>query len=235
VTGPSILLIEDDTLTRLEIARHLRVRDYQVTEADGVRSALRAWDQRRTDALLVDLGLPDGDGVDVIRAVRRTSSAAVIVLSARGSETAKVEALDAGADDYLTKPFSMAELDARVRAVLRRVGRPEADPSGVIHNGTLTVDRVAHEVRVGSRRLALTPREFQILAELLSHPGRLVTRGRLLRAVWGEAYGDADHYIHVYVSQIRRKLAAVDREGELSDLLVTEPGVGYRVRLGGQS
>ena len=235
MSGPSILLIEDDDLTRLEIARHLRVRDYQVTEAEGVRAALRAWDQRRTDVLLVDLGLPDGDGVDVIRAVRRTSTAAIIVLSARGSETAKVEALDAGADDYLTKPFSTAELDARVRAVLRRASRPEADPSGVIRNGTLLVDRLAHEIRVGSQPVALTPREFQILAELLSHPGRLVTRGRLLRAVWGEAYGDEDHYIHVYVSQIRRKLAAVDPNGELRDLLLTEPGVGYRVRLAGQS
>jgi two-component system KDP operon response regulator KdpE len=154
----------------------------------------------------------------------------VVVLSARGEESTKVAALEQGADDYVTKPFSPAELQARIRAVLRRAAGPTADPGGVIRNGLLEVDPVAHEVRVRGVTVALVPREFQILAELVAHPGRLVTRGRLLRAVWGEAYSGEDHYIHVYVSQIRKKLAASDPDGGLADLLTAEPGVGYRVR-----
>jgi two-component system KDP operon response regulator KdpE len=140
-----------------------------------------------------------------------------------------VEALEAGADDYVTKPFGTAELHARLRAVLRRAAGPAADAAGRVTTGPLTLDAVRHEVRVGDRRVELTPREFEVLRVLLAHPGRLVTRGRLLRAVWGEAYSGEDHYVHVFVSQIRRKLAAADPDGALRDLITTEPGVGYRV------
>lgn len=230
-SGPTILLVEDDDGTRAEVARNLRSHGYGILEAGSVAAALRAWEARRPDVVLVDLGLPDRDGLLVIQRVRRDGAVPVVVLSARGEEKTKVEALEAGADDYVTKPFSMAELQARIRALLRRSTGREADPGGILRNGSLEIDPIAHEVRVSGRAVALVPREFQILAELAAHPGRLVTRGRLLRAVWGEAYSGEDHYIHVYVSQIRKKLAAADPDGELSDLLVAEPGVGYRVRI----
>ena len=229
---PTALLVEDDDPTRAEVARNLRAHGHAVVEAASAGAALRAWEARRPDVVLLDLGLPDRDGLTVVRRMRRESTVPIIILSARGEEASKVAALDAGADDYVTKPFSTAELHARIRAVLRRGARPAADPAGVLRNGTLELDPVAHEVRVAGATVPLVPREYQILAELLVHGGRLVTRGRLLRAVWGEAYDREDHYIHVYVSQIRKKLAAVDPEGHLDDLLVTEPGVGYRVRPG---
>ena len=229
-TGPAILLVEDDEATRAEVARNLRAHGYRIAEAGSVADALRSWELRHPDVVLLDLGLPDRDGTEVVRRVRRDGAVPVIILSARGEEATKVQALELGADDYVTKPFSPAELQARIRAVLRRTGGRAADPGGIIRNGSLEVDPVAHEVRVGATSVSLVPREYQILAELVSHPGRLVTRGRLLRAVWGEAYSGEDHYIHVYVSQIRKKLAAADPRGELSDLLTAEPGVGYRVR-----
>jgi two-component system, OmpR family, KDP operon response regulator KdpE len=230
-TGPTILLVEDDSATRAEVARNLRAHGYRIVEADSVRGALGAWEMRRSDVVLLDLGLPDGDGLEMVRHVRKAGAVPIVILSARGEEATKVAALEQGADDYVTKPFSTAELHARIRAVLRRAGGGAADAGGVVRNGSLEVDPVRHQVTVRGTPVMLVPREFQILVELLSHPGRLVTRGRLLRAVWGEAYRGEDHYIHVYVSQIRKKLAAADPEGELTDLLVAEPGVGYRVRL----
>ncbi|HJT64573.1 MAG TPA: response regulator transcription factor [Candidatus Limnocylindria bacterium] len=229
-TGPTVLLVEDDEATRAELVRNLRGHGYRVAEAATAAAAMRAWEARRPDAVLLDLGLPDRDGLDVIRQIRKEGTVPIVVLSARGGEATKVEALERGADDYVTKPFSTAELHARIRAVLRRTGGAAADQGGVIRNGSLEVDTVRHAVRVDGAPVALVPREFQILAELVAHPGRLVTRGRLLRAVWGEAYSGEDHYVHVYVSQIRKKLAAADRTGGLADLLVAEPGVGYRVR-----
>lgn len=230
VSGPTVLIVEDDEETRAELARNLRLSGYGVVEAGDAGEALRRWEARRPDLILLDLGLPDRDGLAVVRAVRRVATTPIVILSVRGEESTKVAALDGGADDYLTKPVGMAELHARVRAVLRRAGGPDADAAGVVRNGTLELDPLAHRVRIDGRSVELVPREFQILSVLLAHPGRLVTRGRILRAVWGEAYADADHYVHVYVSQIRRKLAAADPEGTLGDLIVTEPGVGYRVR-----
>ena len=228
--GPTILLIEDDDATRAEVARNLRLHGFAVVEAPDATEALRRWEARRPDLLLLDLGLPDRDGLVVVARVRREATTPIVILSARGEEATKVEALDRGADDYLTKPFGMPELHARIRAALRRSAGPAADDSGVIRNGSLVLDAPAHEVRVKGRRVQLGPREFQILAVLLANPGRLVTRGRLLRAVWGEAYQGEDHYIHVHLSQLRKKLAASDPTGGLGDLIVTEPGVGYRVR-----
>jgi two-component system KDP operon response regulator KdpE len=228
--GPEILLVEDDAATRAEVARNLRAHDYRIVEAGTVAEGFRSWQNRRADVVLLDLGLPDRDGTELVRRIRKESAVPILVLSARGEEATKVEALELGADDYVTKPFSPAELQARIRALLRRAAGPASEAGGVIRNGRLSLDPVAHEVRVGTTAVALVPREYQILAELVSHPGRLVTRGRLLRAVWGEAYAGEDHYIHVYVSQIRKKLAAADPDRELADLLTAEPGVGYRVR-----
>ena len=228
--GPHLLLVEDDEETRTALRRDLAARGYQVDEAADGNAALARWDASRPDLVLLDLGLPDMDGLRVLRAIRRGSTTPVLVLSAREAEATKVEALEHGADDYVTKPFGMAELHARLRAAIRRSAGPAADPAGRIATGPLVMDLGRHEVTVNGQRVDLTPREYELLKVLLSHGGRLVTRGRILRAVWGQAYGGEDHYVHVFVSQVRRKLAAKDPDGELADLFVTEPGVGYRVR-----
>jgi two-component system, OmpR family, KDP operon response regulator KdpE len=228
--GPLVLLVEDEDATRTALDRHLTARGYRVDEANDVRSALARWEARRPDLIMLDLGLPDRDGTDLIRRVRREAETPILVLSARDAEQTKVEALELGADDYVTKPFGTAELLARLHALLRRSAGPAADAVGRMAIGPLVLDAARHAVTVGERPVELTPREFEVLRVLLTHQGRLVTRGRLLRAVWGEAYQGEDHYVHVYVSQIRRKLAAVDADGALRDLIVTEPGVGYRVR-----
>ena len=228
--GPLVLLVEDEDATRTALDRHLTARGYRVDEANDVRSALARWEARRPDLIMLDLGLPDRDGTDLIRRVRREAETPILVLSARDAERTKVEALELGADDYVTKPFGTAELLARLHALLRRSAGPAADAVGRMAVGPLVLDAARHAVTVADRPVELTPREFEVLRVLLTHQGRLVTRGRLLRAVWGEAYQGEDHYVHVYVSQIRRKLAAADADGALRDLIVTEPGVGYRVR-----
>ncbi len=226
--GPFVLLVEDDDSTRASVARDLVLRGFHVDEAPDGRTALERWAIRRPDIALVDLGLPDMDGLRVIRTIRRDAATPVIVLSARGEEAVKIEALELGADDYLTKPFAMGELHARIRAVLRRAGQAAA-AEGRLTAGPVVLDMLAHEVTVDGRRADLTPREFEILRVLLANPGRLVTHGRLLRAVWGEAYQGERHYVHVHVSTLRRKLAALDTTGVARSLIVTEPGVGYRV------
>jgi len=227
--GPSVLIVEDDDATRSALRRDLVARGYRVDDARDGGEALLRWEARRPDAVLVDLGLPDMDGTRIIARIRREATTPILVISARDAEATKVEALELGADDYVTKPFGTAELHARLRAVLRRAGGTGADSSGRVTIGPLVLDTLRHEVTIEGRRVELTPREFEVLRVLLAHPGRLVTRGRLLRAVWGDAYQGEDHYVHVYVSQVRRKLAAADPAGALRRLIVTEPGVGYRV------
>jgi two-component system KDP operon response regulator KdpE len=212
-----VLIVEDDEAARAAIVGNLRGRGHEVDEAGDVREALRLWDIRRPDLILLDLGLPDFDGQ------------AVIVVSARGREQDRVAALDAGADDYLTKPFGLPELHARMRALLRRAAGPGADTEGRLRLGPVVLDVQRHEVTVGDAPVELTPREFELLKVLLSKPGRVVTAGRLLRAVWGTAYSDEGHYLHVYVSRLRRKLAAADPSGAAAKLIVAEPGVGYRI------
>jgi two-component system KDP operon response regulator KdpE len=227
--GPSILIVEDDDATRLALRRDLAARGYRVDDVRDGGEALLRWEARRPDAVLVDLGLPDMDGTRIIARIRREATTPILVISARDAEATKVDALELGADDYVTKPFGTAELHARLRAVLRRAGGTGSDSGGRVTIGPLVLDTLRHEVTVDGRRVELTPREFEVLRVLLAHPGRLVTRGRLLRAVWGDAYQGEDHYVHVYVSQVRRKLAAADPAGALRRLIVTEPGVGYRV------
>ena len=186
--GRPILLVEDDEATRTALRRDLVSRGYRVDEAADGASALARWEARRPDAILLDLGLPDMDGTRVIRRVRREAQTPILVLSARDAETTKVEALELGADDYVTKPFGIAELHARLRALLRRAAGPAADAEGRVQVGTLVLDAARHEVHVAGVAVDLTPREFEVLRVLLAHAGRVVTRGRLLRAVWGEAY-----------------------------------------------
>ena len=231
MTGPAILVVEDDDSTSASVARSLAAHGYRVVQAADAAAAKREWERRRPDLVILDLGLPDADGVSVLRTMRRDATTPVLVLTARGSERNKVAALDQGADDYVTKPFGMEELHARVRALLRRAAGPSADESGVVALGSLRIDIARHQVDVDGTPVRLTPHEFEVLKVLTTHAGRLVTHGRLLRAVWGTAYAEEGHYVHVYVSQIRHKLAAADKSGELRGLIVSEPGVGYRIRL----
>jgi two-component system KDP operon response regulator KdpE len=227
---PTVLVVEDDQETRRAVVRELHLRGYAVQEAADGRSALERWEERRPDLVLLDLGLPDTDGLQLIRRIRREATTPIVILSGRYEEREKVQALESGADDYVTKPFGVDELNARLRVALRHAAGPAADVSGRITAGPLVLDLGRHEATVEGQRVDLTPREFEILRVLLTNAGRIVTKGRLLRAVWGEAYQGEDSYVYVHVSQLRRKLAAADRDGALRDLIVTEPGVGYRVR-----
>ncbi len=227
----AILLVEDDDATRDSIATFLRGHGHEVREAMTVAEAMAAWEAHRPDLIVLDLGLPDLDGSTVIRRVRREATTPILILSARDREADKVAALDHGADDYVTKPFGMPELRARIDALVRRAAGPAADPTGQIRVGALTMDVTRRLVSVNEVPVHLTPREYEVLKVLMMHAGRLVTHGRLLRAVWGSAYGDESHYVHVYVSQIRRKLQAADPAGAMGALIVAEPGVGYRVAM----
>ena len=227
--GPHVLLVEDDEPTRAALTGNLRGHGYRVAEAGSIADALHAWDADRPDLILLDLGLPDGDGATLIRRVRRDTTTPILVLSARGQEHDKVGALDAGADDYLTKPFGLAELRSRMAAVLRRAAGPASAADGAIELGPIRLDPVRRSATVGGTPVELTPREYELLKTLLANRGRVVTKQRLLRAVWGTAYAGEEHYLHVYVSRLRRKLQAIDPDGTTRGLITAEPGVGYRV------
>jgi two-component system KDP operon response regulator KdpE len=228
-TGARVLLVEDDAATREAVARSLEAHGYGVTTAGDAADAFRRWDAERPDLILLDLGLPDLDGSAVVRHVRRDGVTPILILSARADERDKVATLEAGADDYVTKPFGMDELRARVAALLRRSGGPAAGPEGVVRLGPIVLDVAARRVEVAGRPVELTPREYELLKAMVANPGRLLTKGRLLRAVWGTAYSDEAHYLHVYVSRLRRKLEAADPSGQASGLISAEPGIGYRV------
>jgi two-component system KDP operon response regulator KdpE len=227
VGAPTVLVVEDDDETRRVIVRELGARGYRVEQAADGHSALELWERHRPDVVLLDLGLPDVDGLRVIRQIRREAATPIVILSGRYEEREKVEALERGADDYVTKPFGVEELNARLHVALRHAAGPAGDSTGIIRIGSLMLDVPAHRVLIGELPVDLTPREFEILRVLLTNAGRIVTKGRLLRAVWGEAYQAEDAYVYVHVSQLRRKLAAADPA--MRDLIVTEPGVGYRV------
>ncbi len=228
-TGALVLVVEDDGETRAALVRELTARGYRVDQAADGTSAMQRWEARRPDVVLLDLGLPDIDGIQIIRMMRKDATTPIVILSGRFDEREKVEALERGADDYVTKPFGVDELNARIRVALRRAAGPGADAQGRMVIGPLVLDASIHEVKVNDKRIDLSPREFEILRVLLAHSGRVVTKGKLLRAVWGEAYRGEDSYVYVHVSQLRRKLAAADSSGSLSGLIVTEPGVGYQI------
>jgi two-component system KDP operon response regulator KdpE len=227
-----VLLVEDDETTRHSVVANLTAHGYYVAEASDVRSAMQSWESGRPDVILLDLGLPDGDGSVLIRRIRRDATTPILILSARNAEPDKVAALETGADDFVTKPFGLPELRARIGALLRRAGGPAADAGGVVSVDPVVIDIARREVTVGGRAVELTPREYELLKTMLMQPGRLLTRGRLLRAVWGSAYDSEAHYLHVYVSRLRRKLDAVDPSGRASALIVAEPGIGYRIAEG---
>jgi two-component system KDP operon response regulator KdpE len=229
MTGPALLIVEDEQPARRALAEYLGRRGYEVYEAATAHEAMRQWDAHRADLVLLDLGLPDLDGIDIIRRIRRDATTPIIILSARGDERDKIEGLEAGADDYLTKPFATDELNARIRAVLRRAGGPDADAGGCLRLGPIALDPIKREVHVSGEPVHLTPREYELLKVLLSSQGRVLTKARLLRAVWGLAYANESAYLHVYVNQLRRKLSAAAPAGSLEGLIETEPGIGYRI------
>jgi two-component system, OmpR family, KDP operon response regulator KdpE len=224
-----ILLVEDDDATRNAVARNLEGHGFKVTPSGDVAEALRRWDAERPDLILLDLGLPDLDGATVVRHVRRDATTPILILSARADERVKVATLEAGADDYVTKPFGMDELRARIGALLRRAAGPAADQGGVVTLGPVSLDVAARRVTVNGVPVDLTPREYELLKVMVAQPGRLLTKGRLLRAVWGTAYAGEAHYLHVYVSRLRRKLNAADPDAGADALITAEPGIGYRI------
>jgi two-component system KDP operon response regulator KdpE len=228
-TNARILLVEDDTATRSAVARNLEGHGFKVTPSGDVAEALRRWDAERPDLILLDLGLPDLDGATVVRHVRRDATTPILILSARADERVKVATLEAGADDYVTKPFGLDELRARINALLRRAAGPAADQGGVVTLGPISLDVAAHRVSVNGKPVDLTPREYELLKVMIAQPGRLLTKGRLLRAVWGTAYADEAHYLHVYISRLRRKLSAADPTADADALITAEPGIGYRI------
>ncbi|MFC5752352.1 response regulator [Actinomadura rugatobispora] len=221
-----VLVIEDEPQIVRALRINLRTRDYEVdTAADG-RTALEAAARRHPDVVLLDLGLPDMDGVEVIRGLRGWLNVPIIVLSARHASAEKVQALDAGADDYVTKPFGMDELLARLRAAVRRAA--PADQDAVVDAGDFSVDLAAKKVHRDGADIRLTPTEWHILEVLVRNAGRLVGQRQLLREVWGPAYEKETNYLRVYLAQLRRKL---EPDPAHPRHLITEPGMGYRFEL----
>ena len=222
--GAHLLLVEDDDAMRGAIAANLAAHGYRIAEAPDVAAAIRRWDAERPDVVLLDLGLPDGDGTAIIRRVRREATTPILVLSARGSEPDKVAALEAGADDYVTKPFGADELMARLRAALRhRLQEQGADRS--FTSGDLSIDLVRRLVRRGQEDIKLSPKEYDILEQLAIHAGKVLTHKHLLREVWRDESVDPQ-YLRVYVRQLRQK---VETDPSTPRHVLTEPGVGYRL------
>jgi two-component system, OmpR family, KDP operon response regulator KdpE len=226
--APLILVIEDEPQMRRFLRAALGAQDYRLVEATTARDGLAQAASRNPDIVLLDLGLPDRDGLEVTRELRQWSAAPIIVLSARHREPDKVEALDLGADDYLTKPFGVEELLARIRVALRHAAQPVGgSPEPVFEAGDLRVDLARREVRRGGQEVHLTPTEYRLLTLLIRHAGKVLTHRQLLKEVWGVSYADQSHYVRVYMAQLRQKL---ENDPARPRLLITEPGVGYRLR-----
>jgi two-component system, OmpR family, KDP operon response regulator KdpE len=223
MTEGTVLVVDDEPPILRAPPTNLRGAGYDVATAATAGEALSAAAMRPPDAVILDLVLPDGSGIDVVRELRTWSAAPILVLSVVGDEAEKVAALDAGADDYVQKPFGIDELLARLRALLRRAG-PSTDP--VLSVGELVIDLEKRLVTVEGRRVQLTPNEFELLRVLAQNEGKLMTHPAILREVWGPAYGTESHYLHVYVSQLRRKLEV---DPARPRYLLTEPGAGYRL------
>ena len=221
-----VLVVEDDPQLVRALVINMQARRYGVDAASDGATALRLAAARQPDVVMLDLGLPDMDGVDVIKALRGWTRVPILVLSARQASDEKVAALDAGADDYITKPFSMDELLARLRAAVRRVEDvPLAPTTTLVTTDDFTIDLLAKRVTRGGHDIRLTPTEWHLLEILITNPGRLVTQKYLLQEVWGVSQSNKTNYLRVYMAQLRRKL-----EGDPSSprYLITEPGMGYR-------
>ena len=221
-----IVLIEDDKHIRRYVRSALESAATLVVDVETGAQGIAAVAGANPNLVIVDLGLPDVDGLDVIRQVRGWSDVPIIVLSGRTREDQKVEALDAGADDYLTKPFSIAELAARIRALLRRQDQSATGVSSKVSFGSVTVDLAAQLVQRGSEIVHLTPIEYHLLAALIGHPDCVLTQLQLLKEVWGPGYVERTHYLRIYMAGLRQKLEA---DPARPKLLITEAGVGYRL------
>ncbi len=232
MTGDAVrvLVIEDDPQVRRFLRTSLAAHGFVVHEAADGATGLREAVQHVPEIVLLDLGLPDLDGLEIVRRLRTWSRVPILILSARGEERRKVEALDEGADDYLTKPFGFAELLARMRAALRRAARPDPAAESELARGPLRIDFARRRVELSGREVHLTPIEFRLLAVLARHAGRVVTHRQLLTEVWGPQCAAETQYLRVYMTHLRRKLEA---DSALGRIFHNEAGVGYRLELAG--
>jgi two-component system, OmpR family, KDP operon response regulator KdpE len=227
-TDPVIIVIEDDLSIRRFLHTGLSSQGFSVFEAETGMQGIVEVNTRKPDLLILDLGLPDMDGVDVIKAIRGWSELPIIILSARSSEQQKIEALDAGADDYLTKPFSFGELLARIRVALRHsIRSPEHMHAEVFVTANLKVDLHNRLVSVDEQEIHLTPIQYRLLSVLVKHAGRVLTHQQILKEVWGPSYQENAHYLRIYMSQLRQKL---ELDPTQPKFLLTESGVGYRLK-----
>ncbi|MES2150255.1 MAG: two-component system response regulator KdpE [Pseudomonadota bacterium] len=227
-SAPCALLVEDEPQIRRFVRNALEEAGWHIHEAETVQRGLIDAGTRTPDLIVLDLGLPDGDGVDFISDLRKWSKIPIIVLSARAGEADKVRALDAGADDYLTKPFGVDELLARVRATMRRLQQSTSDHLGAVQFGDVSVHLKDRRVTKAGQNVHLTPTEFKLLAVMVQHGGRVVTNPQLLRAVWGPAHVDDAHYLRIYMGHLRHKL---EDQPAHPRYLVTETSIGYRLLL----
>ena len=224
----TILLIEDEVQIRRLVRKALETEGYRVVESGTLAQGLVQLHSTAPQLLILDLGLPDGDGIAFIRELRSQFTLPVLVLSARSAEGEKIRALDAGADDFLTKPFATGELLARVRAQLRRNPAESATPPTHFHFGEVEVDLAQRRVTRGGTAVHLTPIEYRLLLAMLANPGKVLTYRHLLRAVWGNAHSESNHYLRIYVSHLRQKLEADPTQPEY---FLTETGIGYRFQI----
>ena len=225
-THARVLVVDDEPAIRRFLRVSLGAHGYVVLEADCGQAAVAAVNGQRPDIIILDLGLPDLDGVEVTRILREWTQIPVIILSVRGQEEDKIAALDAGADDYVTKPFGMGELLARMRVALRRAARPAAEP--VFKTGELIVDLTRRLVTLAGHEVQLTPTEYDLLRALIAHAGQVLTHHHLLREVWGMGYEQETHTLRVNISNLRRK---IELDPTRPRYVITEPGVGYRLRI----
>jgi two-component system KDP operon response regulator KdpE len=225
--GPLVLIVEDEAPLRRFLRAALVAQGYRLVEAENATEGLQRATEHNPDIVLLDLGLPDGDGLDVATRLREWTAVPIIVLSARGQERDKVQALDVGADDYLTKPFGTSELLARMRVALRRVAERTPTQEPVVSLGDVTVDLARRLVTRAGKPVHLTPHEYKLLTTLLKYAGKVVTHKQLLKEVWGPQAVTQTHYLRVYMAQLRQKLEA---DPARPRYLTTEPGVGYRLR-----
>ncbi|HEY3058264.1 MAG TPA: response regulator transcription factor [Chloroflexota bacterium] len=224
-SGARILVVDDEPALVRAVETNLRKHDFWVDRAATGEEALEAYSRIRPDLVLLDLGLPDVDGLQVIRSIRSHASTPIVVLSARGAEGDKVAALEQGADDYLTKPFGARELLARVRVALRHAAGPPHGTEPIVIAGDLSVDLEHRRVTLAGRELHLTPTEYDLLKIFVANPDKVLTDRMLVETVWGVAYRQQAHSLHVYVARLRKKLEA---DPQVPRYLLTEPGVGYR-------
>lgn len=225
-TSPVIVVIEDDPQIRRFLRTGLQAHGFEIHEAETGKNGLIVAATRKPDLVILDLGLPDMDGVDVIKKLREWSSRPVIILSARNMEVDKVAALDAGADDYLTKPFGFDELLARIRVALRHASQGGLDTDSVFRSGSVRVDLAQRRVHRGDEEIHLTPIEYRLLTTLIKHSGKVLTHRQLLTEVWGPGYVEHSHYLRIYMGTLRHKLEA---DPARPKLLLTEAGTGYRL------